>query len=268
LLDTTPVPQPQPAPTPTPFPTATPTLAGPLDDAEFPGPTTETPLRGIRKLVAARMQASLANHAQLTLSTSAPATNLLNLRQRLKRSDPTLGMTGVTIGDLVAYAAVQVARKYAAINATVADNVLTSYAEVHLGLAVDTPRGLLVPTIRHASRMGLRQFSARGKEMVNLARTGSVNPDLLTGATFTVTNLGAYGIEDFTPILNSPQTAILGVNTVFPRPALKPDGSYGVEQRIGFSLTVDHAVVDGADAARFLADLVTLVTDIDIAVLD
>jgi pyruvate dehydrogenase E2 component (dihydrolipoamide acetyltransferase) len=242
--------------------------AVPDADADFPGPTTTTPLRGVRKLVAARMQASLANHAQLTLSTSAPAVNLLNLRRRLKGSDPTFGMRGVTIGDLMAFAAVQVARQHPGLNATVADNVLTTYTEVHLGLAVDTPRGLVVPTVRHASRMGLRRFSAEAKALAAAARTGAVNPDLLAGATFTVTNLGSFGIEAFTPILNSPQVAILGVDTVFPRPALGVDGSYGVEQRIGFSLTVDHAVVDGADAARFLADLVTWVADIDIAVLD
>jgi pyruvate dehydrogenase E2 component (dihydrolipoamide acetyltransferase) len=254
----------------TPAPNTSPTVpqVSPIDDSDFPGPVTTTPLRGIRKLVAGRMLASMANHAQLTFDSSAPATNLLNLRKRLKRSNPALGMAGVTLGDLVAYAAVQVARKYPAINATLVDGVLTTYSEIHLGLAVDTPRGLLVPTIRHASRMGLRQFAAQTKDLAHQARSGSINPDLLSGGTFTVTNLGAFGIEAFTPILNSPQTAILGVNTIVPRPLARSDGSYGVEQRIGFSLTVDHAVVDGADAARYLADLVTLVTDIDIAVLD
>jgi pyruvate/2-oxoglutarate dehydrogenase complex dihydrolipoamide acyltransferase (E2) component len=241
---------------------------GPIDDPDFPGPVRVTPLRGIRKLVATRMLASMAAHAQLTFDTSAPAANLLNLRRRLKQSDPSLGMSGVTVGDLVAFAAVQVARKYPSINATLTEGVLSTYTEVHLGLAVDTARGLLVPTIRHASRMHLRQFAAQTKDLAAQARSGGIHPDLLAGATFTVTNLGSYGIENFTPILNSPQTAILGVNTILPRPFIRPDGSYGVEQRIGFSLTVDHAVVDGADAARYLADLVILVTDIDIAVLD
>ncbi|MDR1387516.1 MAG: 2-oxo acid dehydrogenase subunit E2 [Propionibacteriaceae bacterium] len=259
---------PEPVPTSGAISATHPALAGPIDDPSFPGPVDQTVLRGIRQLVAGRMLASLSNHAQLTFDSSAPATNLLNLRARLKRSDPVLGMNGVTIGDLVAYAAVQTARQHAGLNATLADGVLSRYAEVHLGLAVDTPRGLLVPTVRFASRLGLRQFSSQTKDLAAKAQSGSVSPDLLSGATFTVTNLGAFGIESFTPILNSPQVAILGVNAIRPQPTIRPDGGLAVEQRIGFSLTVDHAVVDGADAARFLADLVALVADIDIAVLD
>ncbi|MDR1214003.1 MAG: 2-oxo acid dehydrogenase subunit E2 [Propionibacteriaceae bacterium] len=248
--------------------TSEPAASGPVEEASFPGPIDSIPLRGIRQLVAERMRASLSHHAQLTFDSSAPATNLINLRARLKQADPALGMTGVTIGDLVAYAAVQTLSKHGGLNATLTDGALNRYAEVHLGLAVDTPRGLLVPTVRFASRLSLRQFSGQTKALAGQAQSGSVSPDLLSGATFTVTNLGAFGIESFTPILNSPQVAILGVNTIRPQPLPLSDGGWGVEQRIGFSLTVDHAVVDGADAARFLADLVALVTDIDIAVLD
>ena len=234
---------------------------------DFPGAHTDTPLVGVRKIVAERMLASMAAHAQLTFDASAPAASLLALRAKFKASDPSLGMNTVTIGDLVAYAAVRVASTFASINATYQDGVLRSYANVHLGLAVDTPRGLLVPTIRYASSMGLREFSAQAKALAAQANAGSINPDLLTGATFTVTNLGAFGIESFTPILNSPQTAILGVNTILPRPVVGQDGAIGVEQRISFSLTVDHAVVDGADAARFLQALVAFVSNIDLAIL-
>jgi pyruvate dehydrogenase E2 component (dihydrolipoamide acetyltransferase) len=230
--------------------------------------TFQTPLREACKPTAARSRAALAGHVQASFDTSAPAANLLNLRRRLKSSDPALGMAGVTIGDLVAYAAVQVARRHPTVNAIVVGDVATACEDVHLGLAVDTPRGLVVPTIRNASSLGLRQFSAQANELAALARSGPIGADLLSGATFTVANLGAYGIESFTPVLSVPQAAILGANTIFPRPVIRPDGSYGVEQRIGFSLTVDHEVVDGADAARYLADLVTLVADIDIAVLD
>jgi len=234
---------------------------------EFPGAYTDTPLKGIRKLVAERMLASMAAHAQLTFDSSAPAAALLALRARLKAADPALGLNQITIGDLVAYAAVRTALTFPSVNATVENQVLRSFADVHLGLAVDTPRGLLVPTIRFASRMGLPEFSANTKVLADQARSGSINPDLMTGATFTVTNLGAYGIESFTPILNSPQTAILGVDAIRPRPAVGPGGELSVEQRIGFSLTVDHAVVDGADAARFLQALVKFVTDIDLVLL-
>ncbi|MDR0848540.1 MAG: 2-oxo acid dehydrogenase subunit E2 [Propionibacteriaceae bacterium] len=224
------------------------------------GPYKQTPLKGIRKLVAERMLASLANHAQLTFNSSAPAAGLQAARARFKDSSD---MAGVTIGDMVAYAAAQVAIKHAALNATLSDKVLTTYEQVHLGFAVDTPRGLLVPTVVGASQMRLREFSEKSKELAAQAKVGNINPDLLSGATFTVTNLGAYGIESFTPILNSPQVAILGVDAITPRPVINADGSLGVEQRISLSLTVDHAVVDGADAARYLKDLVAYIANID-----
>lgn len=243
-----------------------PTTIGAIGAGEFPGTFTDTPLKGIRKIVSDRMLASVLNSAQLTFNSSARAQALLDLRKRLKASDPALGLQQVTIGDLVAFAAVQTARKYASANAHLADNVLRTFDEVHLGLAVDTPRGLLVPTIRHASSLGLRAFSAASKEVITSSQAGNISPDLLTGATFTVTNLGAMGIESFTPVLNLPQTAILGVDAVVPRPVVNGDGSFGVEQRIGFSLTVDHRVVDGADAARFLMDLATLIENIDLVV--
>ena len=234
------------------------------DPSDFPGEHTDTPLAGVRKLVATRMMASLADHAQLTFDTTAPATALLGLRTRFKSADPAIGMNDITIGDLVAFAAARCALAHPAINATITDQVLRTYRHVHLGLATDTPRGLLVPTIHFASQLGLREFSAQAKDLAAQARQGSINPDLLAGGTFTVTNLGGMGIESFTPILNSPQTAILGVNAIRPWPVRLADGTVGIEHRIGFSLTVDHAVVDGADAARYLQALVAFVTDIDV----
>lgn len=227
---------------------------------DWQGPYKQTPLKGIRKLVAERMISSLATHAQLTFNTSAPAIGLLNARARFKG---TPDMAGITIGDLVAYAAIQVAAKHPSINATLTDKVLTTFEQVHLGLAVDTPRGLLVPTVQGASALGIKEFSDKSKDLAAQAKAGNINPDLLAGATFTVTNLGSFGIESFTPILNSPQVAILGVDAITPRAVLNEDGSVGVEQRISFSLTVDHAVVDGADAARYLKDLVAYITTIE-----
>jgi len=238
-----------------------------VSEEDFPGPYTDTPLIGIRKIVADRMMASMAAHAQLTFDASASAEALLELRAKFKQSDPALGMSTVTVGDLVAYAAVRIASKFPSINATCENKILRCFENVHLGLAVDTPRGLLVPTIRYASSMSLKEFSVQTKALAAQARTGNINPDLLTGATFTVTNLGGFGIESFTPILNSPQTAILGVDTILPKPVIAPDGSVKVERRISFSLTVDHAVVDGAEAARFLQALTTFVSQIDLAIL-
>ncbi|QXT63324.1 dihydrolipoamide acetyltransferase family protein [Tessaracoccus palaemonis] len=234
---------------------------------EFPGASTTTPLKGIRKTIADRMMHSLASSAQLTYTSTANAAGLLALRKRLKGSPEELGLSKVTIGDLVGYAAVKAAAKNTGHNAHLADGKLTVFEQVHLGFACDTPRGLLVPTVRNASEMGLREFSAVSKDLAQQAIGGSISPDLLQGATFTVSNLGGFGIESFTPLLNVPQVAILGVDAIFPRAVVNADGSFGVEQRIGFSLTADHRVIDGADAARFLQDLVAYVENIDITVL-
>ncbi len=240
----------------------------------FPGEYTDTPLKGIRKVIAERMMNSLATSAQLTYTATAPAAGLLALRKRLKgAADPDLA--AVTIGDLVGYATVKTLARHEVVNAHLTGPstgsgqapVLRKFANVHLGMAVDTPRGLLVPTLRFADTLTLRDFSRLSKQLANEAIAGSINPDLLGGATFTVSNLGAFGIESFTPLLNVPQVAILGVDAIFPRAVVNSDGSVGAEQRIGFSLTADHQVIDGADAARYLKDLCAAVADIDLTVL-
>lgn len=236
-------------------------------EREFPGASTETPLKGVRKVIAERMMHSLASSAQLTYTSTANAAGLLALRKKLKGSPEELGLSGVTIGDLVGFAAVKTAAKHTNHNAHLSDGVLTTFEQVHMGFACDTPRGLLVPTVRNASQMSLREFSAVSKDLAQQAIAGNISPDLLSGATFTVSNLGGFGIESFTPLLNVPQVAILGVDAIFPRATVNADGSFGVEQRIGFSLTADHRVIDGADAARFLQDLVRYVENIDVTVL-
>jgi pyruvate dehydrogenase E2 component (dihydrolipoamide acetyltransferase) len=236
------------------------------DALEFPGAVTTTPLKGIRKVIAERMMNSLATSAQLTYTATAPAAGILALRKRLKgAADPELA--AITLGDLVGYAAVKTLAKHATVNSHLADGVLSTFASIHLGMAVDTPRGLLVPTLRFAETLTLRDFSTFSKQLAMDAIGGSISPDLLGGATFTVSNLGAFGIESFTPLLNVPQVAILGVDAIFPRAVINADGSVGAEQRIGFSLTADHRVIDGADAARYLKDLCAAVADIDLTVL-
>lgn len=233
----------------------------------FPGSFADAPLKGIRKIVAERMLNALATSAQLTYTVTAPAAAMLALRKRFKGTDPDLGYAGITLGDLVNFAAIATLKRHAGLNAHLLGQTLRTFDRVHLGLAVDTPRGLLVPTIRNADAMTLRQLSAATKELAAAAQSGKIDPDLLTGATFTVSNLGSFGMESFTPIINVPQTGILGVNAITPRATMNPDGSPGVEQRIGFSLTADHQVVDGADAARFLRDLSVAIADIDLTVM-
>jgi pyruvate dehydrogenase E2 component (dihydrolipoamide acetyltransferase) len=231
---------------------------------DFPGAFTETPLKGIRKLISERMLASLRSTAQLTFDMTTSAVRLQALRARFKSSEPSLGLAEVTIGDLVLYAVSRVLPRFPQANATLENGVLRTYQRVHLALAVDTPRGLMVPVIRNADLLSLREISAEAKRLAGACLGGSISPDELSGGTFTVTNLGAFGIESFTPVLYAPQVAILGVDAITQWPVPRADGSVGFEPRIGLSLTVDHQIIDGAPAARILKALAGAIADLDL----
>ena len=242
-------------------------VAAPAAAADFPGASTSAPLKGVRKVVAKRMMESLTSTAQLTLNTTANAAGILAMRKKVKNADEALGLNKITLNDLVCFAVSRTLLKYPVFNAHLEDGVLTEFEQVHLGFACDTPRGLLVPVIRSAQALGLKAFSDEAKRLAGGAIEGSLSPDFLSGGTFTVSNIGSFGIETFTPVINLPQTAILGVGAITPRPIVAADGSIGVEQRLNLSLTIDHQVIDGADGARFLRDLVTAIENIDVTVL-
>ena len=235
--------------------------------ADFPGASTSAPLKGVRKVVAKRMMESLTSTAQLTLNTTANAAGILAMRKKVKNADEALGLNKITLNDLVCFAVSRTLLKYPVFNAHLEDGVLTEFEQVHLGFACDTPRGLLVPVIRSAQALGLKAFSDEAKRLAGGAIEGSLSPEFLSGGTFTVSNIGSFGIETFTPVINLPQTAILGVGAITPRPTVAADGSIGVEQRLNLSLTIDHQVIDGADGARFLRDLVAAIENIDVTVL-
>ena len=235
--------------------------------ADYPGASTSTPLKGVRKVVAKRMMESLTSTAQLTLNTTANAAGILALRKKVKNADESLGLNKITLNDLVCFAVSRTLPKYPVFNAHLQDGVLTEFEQVHLGFACDTPRGLLVPVIRSAQALGLKAFSDEAKRLAGGAIDGTIAPDFLSGGTFTVSNIGSFGIETFTPVINLPQTAILGVGAITPRPTVAADGTVAVEQRLNLSLTIDHQVIDGADGARFLRDLVAAIENIDVTVL-
>jgi pyruvate dehydrogenase E2 component (dihydrolipoamide acetyltransferase) len=253
-------------------------MARDLASPSFPAPTqtppstmvgeSETiPIRGTRKVIAERMLHSLQSTAQLTLHSSADARALLTLRKRFKESDSSLALQGITINDLVLFAVTRVLPQFPALNATMSDNSVTQYRDIHLGFAVDTPRGLLVPVIRRANALTLRALAQEGKRLTASIQGGTISPDEMTGATFTVTNLGNLGIEQFTPILNVPQVAILGVGSVnLKAVAANGDPEDGVEfvPHLGLSLTINHQMVDGAPAARFLQALAVGIKDLDL----
>ena len=242
-------------------------VAAPAAAADFPGASTSAPLKGVRKVVAKRMMESLTSTAQLTLNTTANAAGILAMRKKVKNADGSLGLNKITLNDLVCFAVSRTLPKYPVFNAHLEDGVLTEFEQVHLGFACDTPRGLLVPVIRSAQALGLKAFSDEAKRLAGGAIDGTIAPDFLSGGTFTVSNIGSFGIETFTPVINLPQTAILGVGAITPRPVVAADGTIGVEQRLNLSLTIDHQVIDGADGARFLRDLVAAIENIDVTVL-
>ncbi len=214
----------------------------------------EVPMTNIRKVIAKSMSASLTEMAQLTLNTSFDATSILKYRKILKEKGESFGMEKVTLNDMILYAVSRVILKHRDINAHLIDNKMKLFNNVHLGVACDTPRGLMVPTVFNANKMSLKEISAESKRVTGMCRDGACSPDLLKGASFTITNLGSLGIESFTPVINPPQTAILGVCNMTTR-VRETAGQISTYKAMGLSLTFDHRAVDGAPAARFLKDL-------------
>lgn len=226
-------------------------------------PDREIPVKGVRKIVAERMRASLSGTAQLTLNMRFDATVMQSLRARIKDHGEAYGLPKLTINDLICYAVVRTLADHPALNAHFLGNRIVEFGSVNLGVAVDTPRGLMVPVVHGASSMSMAALSQAIRERATSAQQGSINPDLLAGGTFTVTNLGITGVEYFTPVLNAPEVAILGVGG----PTLQPvrrNGTIEYADMIGLSLTVDHQAVDGAPAARFLQELCRALENIDL----
>lgn len=212
----------------------------------------------IRKLIATAMHQSLQNSAQLTHHMSADARQVLKLRKKFKKQLESGEIKqNVTINDLVCYAVVRALEKFPQANTHFLGDKIKWFKKVHLGLAVDTDRGLMVPALRNADDLSITGLSSQLKELSAAARNGNVNPDLLNpaAASFTVSNLGNYGVEMFTPVINLPQTGILGVCTIVPRPKELEDGVYGFVPMMGLSLTYDHQALDGGEATLFLAEI-------------
>ena len=213
----------------------------------------------LRDTIARRMRESLATTAQYTLNSSADATGLLVMRARLKATAAT---ADININHLVSFCAIRALAEVPSLNAEFIDGKIQEHTAVHLGFACDTPKGLLVPVVRDAHTMPLPALAARMRELTDRAAAGTIAADDLTGATFTISNLGNLGIESFTPLLNPPQVAILGVNAVQLK-AVRREGRVDFIDSIGFSLTCDHQAIDGAPGARFLQVLKTKIESVE-----
>ena len=214
------------------------------------------PLTATRKAIAARMLASRQATAPVTLTSIVDASNLVNLRQQFKAVE---GLVPSFTDFLIKLCGVALL-KHPMLAARWTDADIQPAQRIDIGFAVDSDAGLLVPVLRNVPSLGVRDLAEQSLELIERARSGRMSTRDMEGGCFTITNLGGFGIDAFTPIINYPECAILGVGRIERRPAMDGDRVVGREQ-VTLSLTFDHRIVDGAPAARFLQTLATLVAN-------
>ncbi len=222
--------------------------------SEVPMPPMEgkiEPLSGMRSIIAERMGASARTTAPITLQSVVDATEFVALREKLKEA--LAEELGFSVGyhDLLTAIVARCLKEFSYMNVRLEEEGIRHLEHINIGLAVDTKRGLLVPVIDDADQKSIKELARESRDLITRAREGKSLPDELTGGTFTITNMGMLGIDSFTPIINMPECAILGVGRIRPEPAVV-DGEIAVRQHMWLSLTVDHRLVDGAPGGRFL----------------
>lgn len=246
-------------------------LAAGLDEPEY----VDSKLTNIRKVISRTMRASLNELAQLTLNTPVDISRILSFRKHLKELkaqglDEQLDLALVknipTINDIFLYAVSRVVKKFPDFNAHFheEEGYIRHFNRVHLGIAVATDRGLMVPVIKNADLKSLSQISAEARQLADDCHAGSINPDKLTGATITVTNMGTSGVETFTPVINPPETCIVGVNSATQKVRQGKDGQLELYPSIYLSLTIDHRAIDGSPAGAFNKALKQVLENIDL----
>ena len=222
----------------------------------MPAPTSSqtTPMRGVRQTIAARMAESAHTAAPVTLTTEADATELVRLRGQISADLAGTDMRAPSYTDLLARLVALALLEHPALNATLAEDTIVQHTAVHIGIAVDSERGLLVPVIRDAHSKSAQTIATESARLIAQARAGKAAAEDLRGGTFTITNLGMYDIDAFTPIINLPECAILGIGRIIARPVIVDEQAetIAVRKMMALSLTFDHRLVDGAPAARFL----------------
>jgi len=223
----------------------------------------EIPVKGIRKIIAERMFHSLQSTAQLTLHASCRANSILDYRSRLKESPEESSDRDININHLIMFGVIKALQEYPAVNSHYQKDRIIQFKEINLGFAVDTEEGLKVPVVHQAERYSLEQFSRKVQQLTQQCINRTIQLEDLEGGTFTVTNLGNLGIEYFTPVLNHPQSGILGIGCKQIKPIIKAN-SIEFAPFIGLSLTFDHRVIDGAPAARFLGQLIMILEDFEL----
>lgn len=231
------------APAPVAAPAATPASAAPV--------ATSAPLRGMRKVIAERMHKSLQGSAQLTITTEVDVTQLIDRRQEVQRE------FNATYTDFIIQACAHALKQHPRMNAALEGDTLKTQEHISVGVAVALEEGLIVPVIRNTDKKSLKDIAQEARGLAEKARTGKLTLEEVSGGTFTVSNLGMYGVDGFTPILNAPQTGILGVGRIVEKPVIYR-GEIAKRSMIVLSLTFDHRVIDGAPAGAFLQTVADL----------
>ncbi len=224
-------------------------------------------MSNMRKLIAKSMYNSLQNTAQLTHMLGADARRVQALRKKAKKAlEEGRIDANITINDFVCFAVIKALKKFPKVNSHCLGDAMRIFNVVNLGCAVDTERGLMVPCVKHAEDLNIIGLSKALKKVAEDCKKGSINPDLLSaeGASFTVSNLGGFGVEWFTPVINVPQSAILGVGTIVPRPKDLGAGVYAFVPYLGLSLTYDHRALDGGEATRFLKQVAVEIENLEV----
>jgi pyruvate dehydrogenase E2 component (dihydrolipoamide acetyltransferase) len=214
-----------------------------------------------RRTIADRMLASAQQSAPVTLTTEADATELVRLRGQLAGGLAGSDQAVPAYHDFILRLTALALQEHPALNASLADGAIVEHEAVHIGLAVDTPRGLLVPVVRDVPAKSVQRLAAESAALIAAAHAGTLGGDAMRGGTFTITNLGMYGIDAFTPLINLPECAILGLGRIVARPVVidEEQETIAVRRMITLSLTFDHRLVDGGPAARFLRRVVQLI---------
>jgi len=242
--------------------------ARPAATVSLPSPATlpqadmveRIPLKGVRAVIADRMGTSVHTTARVTMFMDVDATEFVKLREHLKLLVSDSWGFSPSINDLLIKVVVTALQKFPYMNARMTEDSIEILHQINIGLAVDTDRGLLVPVVRDAAHKTTQQVATELRALIQRAKEGRSLPDDLTGGTFTITNLGMYDVEGFTPVINLPEAAILGVGSIIPKPVVRDD-QIVIRKMCTLSLVFDHRIVDGAPAARFMQYIKQLVED-------
>lgn len=212
---------------------------------------------GIRKVIGERMLQSVTTVPHVTLTSEVEMTSAIELRTKL--IDKIHKLTGYRLSytEIFIKAIAQALKTHKMVNSSLNGNTIELHSEVNIGLAVAIPNGLVVPVIHNADSLGLSALTEKNKKLVKLARDNKLEPENLSGGTFTISNLGMYSVDTFTPIINPPQSAILGIGRIQEK-IVSEKGAFTAKQFVNLSLSFDHRIIDGAPAAEFLTDLKNL----------